>query len=96
MTAEEFCAKEKECDQIATCAEAYYRLAVCKHGWLDGGTRGSTYEKPDSQGQPNGVPCEKKCGSDARAMVPKIWAETDRGEKPFTLPMTTSKTCDPT
>jgi hypothetical protein len=101
MTAEEFCEQANRerprCAQITTCAEAYYRLTVCKHQVLDGGPVQGTYEKPDSRGEPDGIPCEKeRCGPNARSMVLKIRAEESRGEQPFSLPMTTSKVCDPT
>jgi hypothetical protein len=91
-TKEEFCASSKNCPQISSCAEAYYRLTVCKHEWLDGGAARGTYDKPNSNGQPNGVPCEDQCGGDARAMVKRIWAQ--EGEKHFSLPVVTSESCD--
>jgi hypothetical protein len=31
------CSQVKTCSKINTCAEAYYRLMICKHGGLDGG-----------------------------------------------------------
>jgi hypothetical protein len=92
-TTDEFCSTPKNCPQISSCAEAYYRLTVCKHEWLDGGTARGTYEKPNGNGQPNGIPCEDKCGSDARAMVMRIWAQEK--ENHFTLPVVTSEKCNP-
>lgn len=89
MSKEEFCKTEKQCDRDKlTCAEAHYRLTVCKHAWLDGGTARGTYDKPNQKGEPDGIPCENVCGSDARAMVKSLWAE-----RPFSLPPTTAEKC---
>jgi hypothetical protein len=51
MTSAEFCAtKLLQCSEIKTCAEAYYRLTVCKQVLLDGGTARGTYDKPNAHG----------------------------------------------
>jgi hypothetical protein len=64
MTSAEFCAKKKNCPEIETCAEVYYRLTVCGHRWLDGGT--AVRGEPNRRGEPDGIPCEKgRCGAAA-------------------------------
>jgi hypothetical protein len=56
---ENVCRLPKNCPQIDTCAEAYYRLVTCGHKWLDGAPK-------------NGVPCERKCGGTAEARERQI------------------------
>ena len=82
---EDVCATKKYCtkDQM-TCAEAYYRLTVCGHSWLDGGTA------IPREGQPNGIPCEDQaCGKSAKAMTEAI------SKHPFMPKMYANTVCDP-
>jgi hypothetical protein len=98
MTSAEFCTTEKKCGQIGTCAEAYYRLTVCGHRWLDGGAAVRKDGEPNRKGEPDGIPCEQElCGrGGARGMVAKIRAEQAAGKQPFSLPMAPAKEkCDP-
>ncbi len=80
LKAADACAVRKTCDQIATCAEAYYLLTACKgNNLLDGGS-----------GYPsNGIPCEAKCGSTAISMTEKIRAS------PFAPPTSSETVCTP-
>jgi hypothetical protein len=85
LVPEDVCATKKYCtkDHTMTCAEAYYRLMTCKHSWLDGGAA------VPREGQPNGIPCEDRCGKDAKEMAREI------SKQPF-LPRTRSvTTCSP-
>jgi hypothetical protein len=61
INAARICGAPKNCPQIATCAEAVYRLRTCGHRWLDGDR--------------NGVPCQPKCGPDAGTMKERMAAE---------------------
>jgi hypothetical protein len=97
QTASEFCATVKRCGQIATCAEAYYRLTVCNHRLLDGGTARKKDEQPTKHGEPDGVPCEAElCGrGGATMMAARIRQEFAAGKQPFVLPMTKTRECRP-
>ena len=78
-----FCETKRNCPEIATCAEAYYRYTTCKHLWLDGGAA------VPRDGQPNGIPCENRCKRDALAMAKEI------RDGPFSPPTLASTVCDP-
>ena len=63
------CGMNKYCTKDPmTCAEAYYRLTICGHWWLDGGIAGKR----------NGIPCQSTsltsppCGKDAKGMTAAI------------------------
>jgi hypothetical protein len=79
-----FCATRKNCPEIPTCAEAYYRYTTCGHLWLDGGVA------PREGKEPDGIPCEVgKCGGNALAMASAIRAQ------PFTPPTRSATVCSP-
>ena len=66
----DICRERLGCHQIATCAEAFYRLNTRNHRELDGGI------KP-APGQPNLIPCERSlCGGAVDAMWAKFAART--------------------
>jgi hypothetical protein len=96
MDAAEVCGTRKECiaNPEMTCAEAYYRLTHCantanNHAWLDGGRALRKDETPNKRGEPDGIPCEDRCGSNALAMRRAIAA------KPFTPPLSSKEECRP-
>ena len=86
MSRDQFCAlsNKRNCPQIVTCGEAYYRYTTGGHMWLDGGAA------VPRDGQPNGIPCENMCGKDAMLMAGKI-----RSEPPFSPPPQTTTLCNP-
>jgi hypothetical protein len=94
----EICKEHKYCDRNPemTCAEAYYRLTHCaragnerdNHRWLDGGIALRKDDEPNRRGQPNGIPCEDRCGDTALKMKIAIAAQ------PFFPPTTTTKGCN--
>jgi hypothetical protein len=69
------CSAPKNCPQIATCAEAAYRFRTCGHRWLDGDR--------------NGIPCQDKCGRDAKTMAERMAAA------PFSPAPQTKRVCRP-
>ena len=88
-----FCApeNEKNCPDITTCAEAYYRYTTCKHKWLDGGQAPRKGKSPDGKEwkEPDGIPCEDKCKDTALKMANEI------RDKPFSLPTRSETVCTP-
>jgi hypothetical protein len=87
-----FCDTKRNCPQIDTCAEAYYRYTTCGHRWLDGGVAPREGTSPDGKPwqEPDGIPCEvKKCGKDALTMARIIEA------RPFSPPMKPETVCSP-
>ena len=91
MDSAELCSSRKYCttDKEMTCAEAYYRLTHCanvantadNHAWLDGGDVRRKDEAPNKRNEPDGLPCEDRCGSSALAMRRAVAA------KPFHPPL---------
>jgi hypothetical protein len=82
---ENICAQPKSCYKIETCAEAYYRYTTCNDRSLDDEPLGPNV--PHKQDQPNGIPCEKKCGTNALTMANKIM------ERPFSPSMRSETVC---
>jgi hypothetical protein len=80
---EAFCSTRKNCPQIETCGEAYYRYTTCRHLWLDGGVA------PREGKEPDGIPCEVRCSGNALEMAKAI------RDKPFSPPTTASTVCNP-
>src|SRR5262245_37440858 len=72
-----FCAKEKLCPAIQTCAEAYFRYTVCREIERDGGVAGDR----------NGIPCQNLCGKTALTMAAAIRAQ------PFSPPTQSETVC---
>jgi hypothetical protein len=91
---EVLCRDHKYCKQNPemTCAEAFYRLTHCarvaneadRHRWLDGGAALRKDDQPNKSGQPNGIPCQGRCGGTALEMKRAIAAN------PFFPPTTTT------
>lgn len=91
MDTAEFCSTRKYCAtyEEMTCAEAYYRLTHCanvantadNHAWLDGGAVQRKDESANKRNEPDGLPCEDRCGSNPLAMRRAIAA------KPFHPPL---------
>ena len=81
---EDVCSIDKKCGQIKTCAEAFYRMAVCRHYELDGNP---LPDAPPKAGQPNGIPSATQCSKTVTDMRAPIKAQ------PFTPPTRTVTTC---
>jgi hypothetical protein len=78
------CKEPKNCEQIESCDEAYYRLKKCGHRWLDGAGIPSKM---------NDIPCEtntkdrnKACGKTKEAR------DEARAKWPFMPPIAQSRT----
>ena len=76
----------KTCAQISSCAEAYYRLTACKDLSLDAMPLGP--QVPPADGRPNGIPCERLCGTNALMMAERIRSQ------PFSPPTNAKTVCN--
>lgn len=78
------CKQAKNCDEIESCDEAYYRLKKCGHRWLDAAGIPSKM---------NDIPCETGTKDKSKACGRTISARDEaRAKWPFTPPLAQSRT----